>query len=79
MHAPPTPLSLETPMPHTYLLKKYDVSRTTFWRWRTERGLPCQTVGAKIFVRESDIVRFLAAQDAHQKTSPISPDEHVQI
>ena len=71
-----TPLSLETPMPHTYLLKKYDLSRTTFWRWR-KAGLPCQTVGAKLFVRESDIVRFIADQNVPRKTTPLLPPDHV--
>ena len=57
----------DPPMPHTYLLRKYNVSRTTFWRWRTHRGLPCQVVGAKIFVRESDLARFIAEQDSKTK------------
>ena len=57
----------DTPLPHSYLLKKYGISRTTFWRWRVQRGLPWQIVGAKLFVRESDLVRFIAEQDAKAK------------
>lgn len=51
----------DPPMPHDYVLSKYHVSRTTFWRWR-KAGLECLTVGSKIFVRESEIARFIAEQ-----------------
>ncbi len=56
----------DPPMPHDFVLAKYHVSRTTFWRWR-KAGLVCQTVGSKIFVRESEIARFIAAQSAKQE------------
>ena len=76
--APSTvPLGTEIPMPHTYLLKRFNVSRTTFWRWR-KAGLPCQVVAAKIFVKESDIVRFIAEQDTLRKTTSPLPHAHVQ-
>lgn len=48
----------DTPMPMNYFLKKYNLSRTTFWRYR-RAGLPALGVGAKTFVRESDFVAFL--------------------
>ncbi len=56
----------DPPMPHDFVLAKYHVSRTTFWRWR-KRGLQCLSVGSKLFVRESEIARFIAAQSAKQE------------
>lgn len=48
----------DCPMPLDFFLNRYGISRTTAWRWRA-RGLPTSKVGAKIFCRESDFVRFL--------------------
>jgi hypothetical protein len=48
----------DTPLPLDYYERKYDVSRTTIWRYR-KAGLPAVGVGAKCFVRESDFVEFL--------------------
>lgn len=50
----------DCPMPLDFFLNRYGISRTTAWRWR-KRGLPVSQVGAKIFCRESDFVRFLEA------------------
>ena len=54
------PPANECPLPVAFYLKKFGVSRTTFWRWE-RRGLPVLQVGAKKFCRESDFVRFLQA------------------
>lgn len=48
----------DTPLPLDYYERKYNVSRTTLWRYR-KAGLPAVGVGAKCFVRESDFVKFL--------------------
>lgn len=48
----------DTPLPLDYYERKYNVSRTTLWRYR-KAGLPAVGVGAKTFVRESDFVAFL--------------------
>ena len=54
----PTPLIPETPLPVPFYLGKYNVSRTTLWRW-TKRGLRVMQVGQKQFVFESEFLRFL--------------------
>lgn len=51
----------DVPMPAGYIMQKFGLSRTTLWRWRSA-GLPAQGVGAKIFIKESDVVAFIAAQ-----------------
>lgn len=48
----------DTPLPLDYFTRKYDVSRTTLWRYR-RAGLVAVGVGAKCFIRESDFVAFL--------------------
>jgi hypothetical protein len=48
----------DTPLPQDYYEHKYNVSRTTLWRYR-KAGLHAIVVGAKIFIRESDFVAFL--------------------
>jgi len=48
----------DTPLPLTYYEKKYNLSRTTLWRYRNA-GLPAIGVGAKTFIRESEFVAFL--------------------
>ncbi len=50
-------------MPASYILRKYEVSRTTLWRWR-RAGLPVLQVGAKLFIKEGDIAQFIADQSA---------------
>ena len=50
--------SKDCPMPLKFFLRHYAISRTTAWRWRA-RGLPTSQVGAKIFCRESDFVKWL--------------------
>ncbi len=56
----PTPLIPETPLPVPFYLRKYNLSRTTLWRW-TKRGLRVMQVGQKQFVFESEFLRFLEA------------------
>jgi hypothetical protein len=58
MSNPPAFNPKDRPMPLDFFLNRYGISRTTAWRWR-KRGLPVSQVGAKIFCRESDFVRFL--------------------
>jgi hypothetical protein len=53
----------DCPMPLDFFLRRYDISRTTVWRWR-KNGLPTLRVGAKIFCRESDFVHFMEMQSA---------------
>jgi hypothetical protein len=48
----------DTPLPLDYFERKYNVSRTTLWRYR-KAGLAAVGVGAKCFVRESVFVSFL--------------------
>jgi hypothetical protein len=48
----------DCPMPLDFYLRRYDISRTTAWRWR-KHGLPTLQVGSKVFVRETDFVAFL--------------------
>ena len=48
----------DVPLPLDYFERKYQVSRTTLWRWR-RAGLPTLQVGSKIFCRESDFLSFL--------------------
>ena len=50
--------SKDCPMPLEFFLRRYAISRTTAWRLRA-RGLPTSQVGAKIFCRESDFVKWL--------------------
>ena len=47
-----------TPMPMSYLQRKYRFSRTSGWRYACA-GLPVIRVGSKVFCRESDFVAFL--------------------
>lgn len=48
----------DAPLPLEFFLRRYSISRTTCWRWRLA-GLPTSQVGAKIFCRESDFVKWL--------------------
>lgn len=45
------------------------VSRTTLWRWYTERGLPVVTIGNVTRVRESDFQQFV---ERHVKGLPVA-------
>ena len=47
-----------TPMPMSYLQRKFQFSRTTGWRYEIA-GLQVIRVGNKVFCRESDFVLFL--------------------
>ena len=44
----------DTPLPVSYFARKYNLSRVTLWRYRVA-GLPAITVGAKTFIRESEL------------------------
>ena len=48
----------DVPLPLDYYERKYQISRTSLWRYR-KAGLPAIGVGAKTFIRESDFVAFL--------------------
>ena len=48
----------DAPLPLEFFMRRYAISRTTCWRWR-RAGLPTSQVGAKIFCRESDFVKWL--------------------
>ncbi len=53
--------SKDGPLPLDFFIKNYGISRTTAWRWR-KLGLPTLKVGAKIFCRESEFLRFMEEQ-----------------
>lgn len=48
----------DAPLPLEFFMVRYAISRTTCWRWR-KAGLPTSQVGAKVFCRESDFVKWL--------------------
>ncbi len=50
--------SQDIPLPADFICRKFNISRTTLWRWR-RAGLPAQGVGAKIFIRESAVAAFI--------------------
>lgn len=52
----------DTPLPLDFYERKYQVSRTTLWRFR-KAGLPAIGVGRKCFVKESDFCAFLQRMD----------------
>jgi hypothetical protein len=58
----------DTPLPLAFFLRKYGLSRTTFWRYE-RKGLPVLKVGGKTFCRESDFVAFLERAHGHQPSS----------
>jgi excisionase family DNA binding protein len=41
------------------------VSRSTLWRWTTERGLKVVRVGDVVRIRESDLQSFLGRYETH--------------
>ena len=53
-----------------YFTQKYNTSRTTLWRYR-KAGLPSISVGAKLFIRESDFVAFLQKMDGQTIATPV--------
>lgn len=48
----------DLPLPAEYICRKFNISRTTLWRWR-RAGLSAQGVGAKLFIRESEVAAFI--------------------
>lgn len=62
-----------TPLPLRYFEAKYGLSRVTIWRYR-RAGLPAIGVGAKVFVRESDFVRFLDRMNGQIVSTASSPE-----
>lgn len=62
----------DTPLPLTFYEAKYNVSRVTLWRYR-RAGLPAIGVGDKVFIRESEFVRFLEKMNG--KTVPAEPNK----
>ena len=62
----------DVPLPLDYLERRYQVSRTTLWRYR-KAGLPAITVGGKVFIKESDFVAFLQRMDG--KTVSAAPTQ----
>lgn len=62
----------DAPMPLEFFMRRYAISRTTCWRWR-RAGLPTSQVGAKVFCRESDFVRFLEAGGKPQPQPEAKP------
>jgi hypothetical protein len=63
----------DTPLPLGFFERKYNVSRTTMWRYR-KAGLAAIGVGAKTFVRESDFIAFLERMDG--QTASATPVNH---
>lgn len=61
----PTHDPKDCPLPLDFFLRRYGLSRTTVWRWR-KQGLPMLQVGAKIFCRESELVRFMETRSANR-------------
>lgn len=60
----------DVPMPIGYIEYKYGISLTTLWRYR-RAGLTAIKVGAKVFIRESDLVAFL--ERLNGQTVPSTP------
>lgn len=48
----------DVPLPLDYFERKYQLSRTTLWRYR-RAGLHALGVGSKWFIKESDFCAFL--------------------
>ena len=62
----------ESPLPVRYILEKFQLSRTTLWRWR-KMGLPVQQVGDKQFILESDMVAFIDRMNAAPRRPKFAP------
>ena len=60
----------DTPLPLSYFENRYNLSRTTLWRYR-KAGLPAIGVGAKSFIKESDFVAFLERMNG--RTVAVTP------
>ncbi|MGE3313048.1 MAG: helix-turn-helix domain-containing protein [Limisphaerales bacterium] len=61
----------DPPLPLEFFQTRYQLSRTTLWRYR-RAGLHAIGVGAKTFIRESDLVRVLT-QMAHHRGPVAAP------
>lgn len=66
----------DTPLPLDYFEHKYNLSRTTLWRYR-RAGLPAVGVGAKCFIRESDFVAFLQKMNGQTVSAKSKPQGNV--
>lgn len=56
----------DCPLPLSFFLGRYRISRTTLRRWR-KQGLRTIQIGAKLFCRESEFVRWMEAQAAKRQ------------
>jgi hypothetical protein len=68
----------DTPLPLEFFERKYNVSRTTLWRYR-KAGLECIAVGAKCFVRESDFVAFLEKMNGETITALLKKGDQPNV
>lgn len=46
-------------VPQSEVIRRLDVSRTTLYRWRTERGLPWARVGGRVFYPVAGIATLM--------------------
>ena len=64
----------DVPLPLDYYERKYQLSRTTLWRYR-KAGLPAIGVGSKCFVKESDFCAFLGRMNGQTvSAAPLKPE-----
>ena len=54
------------------------VSRSTIWRWQTERGLKTVSIGGVTRIRESDLDVFLKHHETNNH-KPNAPDQGVAM
>ncbi len=62
----------DVPLPADQICRKFAISRTTLWRWRRS-GLPAHGVGAKLFIRETDLIAFIDRMSAATKPEKKQP------